>query len=87
MGWTEGRLVFQDTPFPEVLKRLEQWFDIECKVDPASTNLDKRTLTATYDNMPMSEVLKVFAISMDVSYNRQGRTIVFKDEKVDLETL
>lgn len=79
VGWTEGKLVFQRTPFPEVVKRLERWFDIECEVETVSPDLSERTLTATYNNMPMSEVLQVMAISMKLSYGREGRTITFKD--------
>ncbi|MFH5834155.1 FecR family protein [Halalkalibaculum sp. DA384] len=76
-GWTRGRLVFNSTPFPEVLDRLERWYDIECIIEEDAEELSDRTLTATYDNMPMSEVLKVLSISMDVSYSREGRTIIF----------
>lgn len=79
VGWTEGRLVFQSTPFPEVIKRLERWFDMDISVAGATSRLYKRTLTASYDNMPMSEVLNVLSISMNVSYTRQGRTIIFQD--------
>lgn len=79
VGWTEGKLVFRSTPFPEVVKRLERWFDIDGRVEGSASNLYKRTLTATYDNMPMSEVLKVLSISMKISYTRQGRTIIFED--------
>ena len=81
VGWAEGKLVFQSTPFPEVVERLERWFDIDCKIEVASSELYKRTLTATYNNMPMTEVLKVLSISMDVSYNREGRTVTFFAEK------
>ncbi|MDR8389910.1 FecR domain-containing protein [Aliifodinibius sp. S!AR15-10] len=77
VGWTEGELAFRSAPFPVVLKRLERWFDIDCKVKGDASSFAKRTLTATYDNMPMSEVLDVLSISMDVSYTRQGRTITF----------
>ena len=79
VGWTQGKLVFRRTPFLEVLNRLELWFNIECEVDGVLSGLRKRTLTATYDNMPMSELLQVIAISMKVSFERNGRTIVFAD--------
>lgn len=82
VGWTEGKLVFRRTPFPEVLNRLELWFDVECKVEGSLAGLMKRTLTATYDNMPMSELLQVMAISMKVSFERNGRTIVFQDAEL-----
>ncbi|MDZ7690801.1 MAG: DUF4974 domain-containing protein [Balneolaceae bacterium] len=80
VGWAEGRLVFRSTPFPDVIERLERWFDVNCQLDSsANSEIRRRTLTATYNNMPMSEVLKVLSISMNVSYTQQGRTIIFDD--------
>lgn len=80
VGWAEGRLVFRNTPFPEVIERLELWYDINCQLEPSSSiEISRRTLTATYDNMPMTEVLKVLSISTNVSYKQQGRTIIFSD--------
>ncbi|MDR8393345.1 FecR domain-containing protein [Aliifodinibius sp. S!AR15-10] len=80
-GWAEGKLVFRNTPFQEVIERLERWYDIECEIKGPVNMLNKRTLTATYDGMPMSEVLKVLSVSMDVSYTRQGRDIIFNDTR------
>ncbi|MDX1639391.1 MAG: FecR domain-containing protein [Balneolaceae bacterium] len=77
VGWTEGRLKFRRTPFPEVLERLQRWYDIDFIVHNSVSDLSERTLTATYDNMPLGEVLKVLSISMNVSYTREGRTVTF----------
>lgn len=77
-GWTDGRLVFRKAPFTTVLKHLERWYDITCKV--SNPNLYQRTLTASYDKMSMREVLKVLSLSLHVSYVRHNRTIIFRDE-------
>lgn len=83
VGWMEGKLVFQETPFPEVAKRLERWYDIEFEIESVSEDVLERTLTATYDNMPMSEVLQVMAVSLKLSYERDGRTFLFRDLDLD----
>lgn len=75
-GWTEGKLVFKEMPFPEVVRRLERWYDIECVIE--DSELTERTLSATYDNMPLNEVLEVLSISVRASYERNNRTIIFK---------
>ncbi|NGP89251.1 FecR family protein [Fodinibius halophilus] len=80
-GWAEGQLVFRKTPFPEVVERLERWFDIESVIKDSS--LRKRTLTATYDNMPLNEVLQVVAISIHASYERHNGTVTFRDENIN----
>lgn len=75
-GWAEGKLVFNETPFQEVVERLERWFNIECIIEDAA--LKDRTLTATYSDMPLDEVLKVVAISLRVSHEREERTVTFR---------
>jgi len=75
-GWSEGKLVFKSTPFPKVVDRLEKWFDIKCKIK--NTDPEERTLTATYDNLPLNEVLKVISATMNISYTREGRNIIFR---------
>ena len=80
-GWTRGELIFRKTPFKEVVRRLERWYDIDCKVE--DPELYHRTLTATYDKMSMTEVLKILSLSLHVSYTRQNSTIIFRDEKND----
>jgi len=62
-----------------VAKRLERWYDIEFEIESVSEDVLERTLTATYDNMPISEVLQVMAVSMKFSYERDGRTFFLKD--------
>lgn len=76
-GWAEGKLVFRETPFSEVIKRLERWFDIECVIK--DSQLADRTLTATYNDMPLDEVLEVLSISIRASYDRHKRTVTFRD--------
>jgi len=66
-----------------VAKRLERWYDIEFEIESVSEDVLERTLTATYDNMPMSEVLQVMAVSLKLSYERDGRTFLFRDLDLD----
>ncbi|WP_073059107.1 FecR family protein [Fodinibius roseus] len=78
-GWAEGKLVFRETPFPEVVQRLERWFNIECITE--DPQLKERTLTATYSNMPLDEVLEVLSVSVRASYEREKRTVTFRDNQ------
>lgn len=78
-GWAEGKLVFRETSFPEVIRRLERWFNIECIIE--DSQLTERTLTATYKDMPLDEVLRVLSVSVHASYERQNRTVIFRDNQ------
>src|SRR5690606_17675361 len=48
LGWQEGVLIFDDTPFSEVVEELENWYDLSIGIQ--DTALAHRPLTATFDN-------------------------------------
>lgn len=75
-GWANGRLIFKQTPFSEVARRLERWFGITCTIK--NPELYQRTLTATYDQMPLNEVLQVLSASLRLSYERTGKEVIFR---------
>lgn len=75
LGWKDGKLIFKDTPLREVKPYLERWFDITCIL--ADSSLGSLELTASFSGEPMTEVLNVIALSMDVRYKREGRKITF----------
>lgn len=79
-GWTEGKLVFNEDPFADVAQELERWYDLEIKI--ADPQLTDRTLSATYDNMSLKEVLEVLSASLRMVYEQDGKAITFKDEPV-----
>lgn len=75
IGWTEGKLVFQDTPLQEVAKKLERRYDIECTVEEPA--LRDRTVTATFKEETITEVLKIIALSVGVNYEIDKRLVRF----------
>jgi len=73
-GWTEGRLVFENTPLPEVARRLERWYDLDVHIrDPALRPL---RLTASLKSQSVENVLDVITASLDIRY-RIDRDSVF----------
>lgn len=73
ISWTEGKLIFRDTPLHEVVKKLERKYDIECTIeDPA---LRDRTVTATFKEETITEVLKIIALSVGMSYEKEKRSV------------
>jgi len=79
IGWTQGKLIFKDTPLTEVLRRVERWYDIDCKL--MNPELRNRTITASFQNEPMLEVLKIIALSTDMKYERKRREVIFYKKK------
>lgn len=77
LGWTEGRLVFENRPLSEVIPKLERWYHLEINIENKEI-ADKR-ITAEIDySLPMSEVLEGVAMAFELEVEREGRTITFR---------
>lgn len=77
VSWTEGRLVFRDTPLTQVLERLEHWYEIDLQVADNVLGLRRVTTTIDLANQSVGEVLGVVALSVSATYRVNGRTVVF----------
>jgi ferric-dicitrate binding protein FerR (iron transport regulator) len=77
-GWAEGKLVFKNTPLTEIAERLELWFNVSVRIDRPA--LGERTLTATYTSLPLSELLNVLSLSLNLTVIRDQDTIILKDK-------
>lgn len=74
LGWTKGRLVFEDTPLPEVAVRLERWYNLEFVIRESS--LHSLRLTANLESQSLRNVLDVVTASLGIRY-RIDRDKVF----------
>ncbi len=78
LGWTEGRLVFENRELREVLPRLERWFDISIELSDEQIASSKITAEIDY-TLPMSDVLNGIAMSLSLEVERRGdRNYVFR---------
>lgn len=73
LSWTEGRLTFEDTPLRDALPELSRWYDLDFTL--ADRTLGERRLTGTFAAEAITETLELLAASLDVDYERRGRTI------------
>ena len=62
-GWIEGKLVFEKMPIPEVIAELERHFNVS--IDLQNPALQERTLTATFNQLPVQSVLKSICVMLD----------------------
>ncbi|MBN2414738.1 FecR domain-containing protein [bacterium] len=67
LGWLDGRLVFLQTPLPEVLEDLEHAYDVRFVL--ADTTLENRTLTAVFEQTSFETVLSAICLTMGVQYD------------------
>lgn len=75
LGWRHGRLVFRSTPLRTVMRSLERQYGLQTFLLDAP--LADRELTATFSDEPLSEVLQVIALSLEVGYRHSDSTVVF----------
>jgi ferric-dicitrate binding protein FerR (iron transport regulator) len=74
-AWKEGRLVFDDAAFSEVVRRLERWYNIEIDVRTSGAVIDR--LNAVFEEESVREVISDIAIALDLKFKIQGSHITF----------
>lgn len=65
-AWMEGKLMFQDTPLPEVLKKLSYYYNVEFVIQ--DTEIKNYCLTGILDNRLLSQTLDYLRISSNIDY-------------------
>ncbi len=75
LAWTDGRLVFDNTPLREALPQLGRWYDLDFTLGDSS--LGTLPLTATFKNQPTADVLELLALTLGMRQERQAGTITF----------
>lgn len=76
IGWTEGRLEFENRPLSEVLPRLERWYNIEIRVEDEEIREKKITAEIDY-SQSMTEVLQGIALALGLEIEKKDRTVTF----------
>src|SRR5690554_755256 len=70
-AWKDGLLVFREDPMPEVVRRLNRWFNVNIQLEgPELTNW---TYTATFEDETLEQVLELLKISAPVNYSIKRR--------------
>jgi transmembrane sensor len=72
LAWTEGRLVFTETPVAEVITRLNRWYDADVRLgDPALAGL---RFSASYGAVSEATVVRELATAIGGRVLRRGGT-------------
>ena len=74
LAWAGGRLVFRDTPLRDVATELSRWYGIDVRI--ADARIGRRMYTASFQDEPVSEVLRALEIALDVRAERQGNVVI-----------
>ncbi|MEI7422021.1 MAG: FecR domain-containing protein [Prolixibacteraceae bacterium] len=74
-SWREGKLIFVKTPFVEVVKDLERWYNV--KIELQGERLKKIGYTGTIELETFGEVLELINVTTPIKYsfNKQSRIL------------
>ena len=64
--WMSDRLIFKDTPMPEVLRKLSHFFTVD--FDVTDDIIRGYTFTGTFENRPLFQILEYMKISSKIEY-------------------
>lgn len=79
LGWTEGRLVFNNAPLPEVANRLARWYNLTFEIE--TRRLRNLHLTANLKSTSIRDVLDVITTSLGIAYEIDGNRVIFKSKR------
>jgi ferric-dicitrate binding protein FerR (iron transport regulator) len=75
-SWREGKLVFVKTPFVEVAKDLERWYNV--KIELQGERLKKIGYTGTIELETFGEVLELINVTTPIKYSFNKKSRILK---------
>ncbi|MEX2368202.1 MAG: FecR domain-containing protein [Balneolaceae bacterium] len=76
LSWIHGRIIFDETPFSQVIRQLEYKYEINNEVQDKEL-LDLR-LTADFSESSMQNVLEVIGNSLELKYELNDDSIIWR---------
>ncbi len=69
-AWTEGRLVFSNTPLGDAIKEIERWRDVEIHLSPP--DIGERRFTTSFGDEPTLAILQVIGTGLRLNVVQTG---------------
>jgi transmembrane sensor len=70
-AWKNGILLFRDDPMPDVVRRLNRWFNVDIQLE--GPELRNWSYTATFEDESLDQVLELLKISAPIEYTIKRR--------------
>lgn len=75
IAWTDGRLVFDDTPFDQVIRRLQRWYGRPVTTQVDAEKVDR--LNASFKEESFHRAIRAIAVALDLQFRKEGSAVVF----------
>jgi ferric-dicitrate binding protein FerR (iron transport regulator) len=83
VAWKDGQFIFRNIPFPELVQRLERWYDV--KLDYSGTELQNFKFTGRFKNQEtIWQVLDALKLTSPIDYRKttfREFTLIYKPLK------
>lgn len=70
-SWKDGKIVFNEEPMDEVVKKLSRWFNVEITIQ--DQELNELTFTGTFINETLYEVMELITLITPAKYSISSR--------------
>lgn len=71
ISWKDGVLIFRDDTMPEVVRRLNRWFNVDIQL--TGPDLQDYVYTATFEDESLLQILELLKISAPIDYTIKKR--------------
>jgi len=66
-SWKDGKLIFTEAPFEEVVQKLSRWFNVDIEIE--DNRIYDLTLTATFINETLPQVMELLTYALPIDYS------------------
>lgn len=71
-GWTDGRLVFRDTPLDEVVAQISRWYDVDVRLTAGAVR--SLPVTVAFEHQSAGEAVRSVAMLVGLAVSQTGGT-------------
>ena len=75
-SWKDGKLIFRRESFPNLIERLERWFNVRIEYSPNDFN--DLWYSGTIENETITEVMEMISMAAPVKFSFDSKTRVIK---------
>lgn len=74
IAWRDGVLIFNETPFYEVVAKLGRWFNADIKIN--DTSISNYRFTGTFTSESLDQVMDLLTLTTPISYSSSKREVL-----------
>jgi len=74
IAWRDGVLIFNETPFYEVVAKLGRWFNADIKIN--DTSISNYRFTGTFTSESLDQVMELLTLTTPIAYSSSKREIL-----------